>query len=147
MKSLHPAYFAMVMATGIVSLAAHLVGPRWLAVSLLALNVVFAAVLAALTVARVVRHRDEVMADLLHHGRSVGFFTTVAATAVLGSQVLAISQAWRAAAALWFLGQTIYAQASVLAYRDAFLITAVVFAAALLPTWLLDRAARRAGPP
>jgi EmrB/QacA subfamily drug resistance transporter len=50
-------------------------------------------------------------------------------------------------AALWFLGQTIYAQASVLAYRDAFLITAVVFAAALLPTWLLDRAARRAGPP
>ena len=109
MKSLHPAYFAMVMATGIVSLAAHLVGPRWLAVSLLALNVVFAAVLAALTVARVVRHRDQVMADLLHHGRSVGFFTTVAATAVLGSQVLAISQAWRAAAALWFLAIALWA--------------------------------------
>lgn len=43
-------------------------------------------------------------------------------------------------AALWFLGQTIYAQANILAYRDGFLITAIVFAAALLPTWLLDRA-------
>ena len=48
----------------------------------------------------------------------------------------------QAAAAAWFLGQTIYAQASILAYRDSFLITAVVFAAALLPTWLLDRARR-----
>jgi hypothetical protein len=45
-------------------------------------------------------------------------------------------------AAIWFLGQTIYAQANVLAYRDGFLITAIVFAAALLPTWLLDRARR-----
>jgi DHA2 family multidrug resistance protein len=47
------------------------------------------------------------------------------------------------AAAVWFLSQTIYAQANVLAYRDGFLITAIVFAAALLPTWLLDRARRQ----
>jgi hypothetical protein len=41
--------------------------------------------------------------------------------------------------AVAFLGQTIYAQANILAYRDGFLITAL---AALLPTWLLDRARR-----
>lgn len=45
-------------------------------------------------------------------------------------------------AALSFLGQLIYAQASILAYRDGFLITAVVFVLGLLPTWLLDRGAR-----
>ncbi len=30
------------------------------------------------------------------------------------------------------------------AYRDSFLVTAVIFAAALLPTWLLHRAQRTA---
>jgi MFS transporter, DHA2 family, multidrug resistance protein len=47
-------------------------------------------------------------------------------------------------AAKWFLGQALYAQANTMAYRDGFLITAIVFAAALLPTWLLERAQRRA---
>lgn len=46
------------------------------------------------------------------------------------------------AAAVWFLGRAIYAQANTLAYRDGFLIVAIVFAVALLPTWLLDRAQR-----
>ena len=45
-------------------------------------------------------------------------------------------------AAAWFLGQTVYLQASTMSYRDCFLVTAIVFAAALLPTWLLDRGAK-----
>ena len=39
---LHPAYFAMVMATGIVSIASLLVGFRTIGVALLPANVVFA---------------------------------------------------------------------------------------------------------
>ncbi|TAK82279.1 MAG: DHA2 family efflux MFS transporter permease subunit [Betaproteobacteria bacterium] len=46
-------------------------------------------------------------------------------------------------AAAWFLGQSVYLQASTLAYRDGFLITAIVFAAALVPTWFLERYRRR----
>jgi hypothetical protein len=49
-------------------------------------------------------------------------------------------------AALWFLGQAVYAQASTLAYRDGFLITAIVFGVALVPTFLLERARRKAAP-
>jgi DHA2 family multidrug resistance protein len=45
-------------------------------------------------------------------------------------------------AASWFLGQTLYLQANTLSYRDCFLVTAIVFAAALVPTWMLDRGAR-----
>ena len=45
-------------------------------------------------------------------------------------------------AASWFLGQAVYLQANTLSYRDCFLITAIVFAAALVPTWVLDRGAR-----
>lgn len=54
----------------------------------------------------------------------------------------------RLPAAAWFLGQAVYAQANTMAYHDGFMITALVFGAALLPTWLLDRAQlRRAALP
>ncbi|MCC6394943.1 MAG: hypothetical protein IT167_30400, partial [Bryobacterales bacterium] len=36
---LSPSYFAMVMATGIVSLSAHMLGPAWLASALFFLNI------------------------------------------------------------------------------------------------------------
>ena len=101
LATLHPAYFAMVMATGIVSLAAHVVGYTSVATLLFVLNVVFAAALVVLTVLRVARHPAQVAADFQHHGRAVGFFTVVAATGVVGSQTLIISGAWQAAAALW----------------------------------------------
>lgn len=101
---LHPAYFALVMATGIISIASYLLGMRVLAVPLFALNIVFYVAVWALMIVRVVRYRARVLADLLHHGRSVGFFTTVAGTCVLGSQALVIGGSQRAATALWALG-------------------------------------------
>src|SRR5687768_11736848 len=85
LAEMHPAYFAAVMATGIVSVAAELLGAHWLAVALFALNVPLYVAIWALTLARIVRHPDRVVADLQHHGRSVGFFTAVPSTSVLGS--------------------------------------------------------------
>lgn len=92
------------MATGIVSIAAHLLGHATTAAALLAANVGFYLVVWALTLARVARHRDRVVADLLHHGRCVGFFTAVAATCVLGSQALVVGGRQDVAAGLWALG-------------------------------------------
>jgi EmrB/QacA subfamily drug resistance transporter len=45
--------------------------------------------------------------------------------------------------ALWFLGKAVYAQAGTMAYRDGFLITAIVFVVALVPTILLEQARRK----
>lgn len=104
LASMHPASFALVMATGIVSIACQLVGPPLLGAALLWANLAFYVALWVLTVMRVVRFFARVVADLSHHGRSVGFFTTVAATCVVGSQVLVIGSAWRTAAALWMSG-------------------------------------------
>jgi tellurite resistance protein TehA-like permease len=104
LATLHPAYFALVMATGIVSVAAHLLGLRGVAVPLFAMNVCFYAGVWALTIARLILHRDRFLADLLHHGRSVGFFTVVAATSVLGSQTLLIGGSRQAATVLWGVG-------------------------------------------
>ncbi|MCC6649486.1 MAG: tellurite resistance/C4-dicarboxylate transporter family protein [Polyangiaceae bacterium] len=91
------------MATGIVSIAAHLEGMHRLAIALYGLNLVFFAALWALTLARVVFYRARVVADLLHHGRSVGFFTMVAASSVLGSQSLVVGGLHGVALGLWGL--------------------------------------------
>ena len=109
LAAMHPAYFALVMATGIVSIAAHLTGLPRVAYGLFWLNIAFYAGLWAMTAARVIRHRQHVIDDLMDHGRSVGFFTTVAATCVLGSQFVLLGGMWRAGAALWFAGIALWA--------------------------------------
>jgi tellurite resistance protein TehA-like permease len=82
---------------------------RWIAQVLFALNVIFALALVILTALRIARYPDRVAADLVHHGRAVGFFTMVAATAVLGSQTWLIAAAWRAAVALWVIAIALWA--------------------------------------
>ena len=109
LATLHPAYFALVMATGIVSIACQISGFGMLASALLGANVAFFVVLWALTIVRIVRFRDRVIADLMHHGRAVGFFTTSAGTCVLGSQLLLVAGAWRVAAWLWAAGIVLWA--------------------------------------
>jgi len=102
-RTLHPAYFALVMATGIVSIAAKLLGMQWVAMALVVVNVIAFAVLWILTIARIVRYPRELFADLVDHQRGVGFFTTVAATSVLGSQLIILLHATTIAFALWLL--------------------------------------------
>ncbi len=101
---LHPAYFALVMATGIVSIASHLLGLGAIGHGLLVLNVVFYVVLVTLTVVRATLFAGRMLADLFDHGRCVGFFTTVAGTCVLGSQFLLVLSNRSIATALWCLG-------------------------------------------
>ncbi len=103
-KGLSPAYFAMVMATGIVSLAAHLLGMPLLALALFWLNGATYAILCLLTVLRLVRWPRQFCADLIDHQRGPGFFTAVAGSCVLGSQFLLLADNETAATALWVVG-------------------------------------------
>jgi tellurite resistance protein TehA-like permease len=98
---LHPAYFAMVMATGIVSIAAVLLEMETVGFALCWLNLLFFIVLWLLTLGRWVWHRRRLLHDLTDHNRAPGFFTTVAAACILGSQWLMILNASRAALLLW----------------------------------------------
>lgn len=106
---LHPAYFAMVMATGIVSIAAQLRGLPRVAMAMLYFNVVAYVVLWLLTLVRIMRHRDRFVADLMDHGRCVGFFTTVAATCVLGNQFIIVASRTDFAIGLWWFGIALWA--------------------------------------
>jgi tellurite resistance protein TehA-like permease len=102
-RTLHPAYFALVMATGIVSIAAQLLAIPFIPRALLAVNVVAFVVLWVLTIIRIARFPRDVFADLIDHQRGVGFFTAVAAASVLGSQLVIVAKDTRFAFALWLL--------------------------------------------
>lgn len=109
LREMHPAYFAMAMATGIVSVACHLVGFRLLAAGLFWLNIAIYIGLWVLTALRLVLYPANVGADLISHGRGVGFFTTVAATCVLGTQFLVVGGWPRVALGLWIVGIVLWA--------------------------------------
>jgi tellurite resistance protein TehA-like permease len=101
LAELSPAYFAMVMATGIVSIAAHFQGFQRLAIALFWLNVVAWIVLWALSLLRMVRYPARFFGDMIDHLRGPGFFTMVAGTGVLGNQLVMLAGAYRHALALW----------------------------------------------
>jgi tellurite resistance protein TehA-like permease len=122
LNTLQPAYFALVMATGIVSIATYLHGVPVLPKVLFWLNALFLAGLAAATGARILRYPRAFAADIQSHSRGVGFFTSVAAIAVFGTELVLLMDAagiavvfWIAAAALWFM--TIYGVLAVLTVK------------------------------
>jgi tellurite resistance protein TehA-like permease len=100
-RTLHPAYFAFVMATGIVSIATRLLSIPVIPEALLIVNIGAFVVLWTLTAVRIARFPRDVFADLIDHQRGVGFFTAVAATSVLGSQLVIVAGYRGLAFSLW----------------------------------------------
>ena len=99
-----PAYFALVMATGVLAIAAATLGWYLLTWPLLVVAEVAYLVLWVLNGLRLVRYPDRVLADLKSHARGPGFFTAVAATCILGTACVVILQRPVVAAVLWALG-------------------------------------------
>tara|TARA_R110002020_G_scaffold189446_2_gene388410 strand:+ start:5217 stop:6293 length:1077 start_codon:yes stop_codon:yes gene_type:complete len=109
LEMLSPAYFGMVMATGIVSLATIWIGLPVVAWGLFAIALAAYLVLWTLTVLRIARHRDRFFADMIDHLRGPGFFTMVAASSILGSEFIILGGnmvigfvLWLIAVILWF---------------------------------------------
>ena len=101
LSKLSPASFAMVMATGILSIGLHQRGWAWPARALFGLNVLAWVVLWILTILRLLRHTRQFVEDLIDHLRGPGFFTAVAATAVLGCQLILLASEFHYAMLLW----------------------------------------------
>lgn len=102
-KDLSPASFGMVMATGIVSLAAHLLAMPVIAHALFQLNIVIYGALWLLTVVRLVCYPCCFFSDLIDHLRGPGFFTMVAGSGILGSQFVILSSNIPMGLAIWFI--------------------------------------------
>jgi tellurite resistance protein TehA-like permease len=88
LAGLSPAYFGLVMATGIVSLAASMMAYRGLGLALFYLNIVQYAALWVLYGARAWRYPRRFFGDMGVHATGPGYFTVVAATGILASQFI-----------------------------------------------------------
>lgn len=106
---LFPGYFALVMATGIISIACYLLEMQTIAVVLLVVNIVAYALLWLLLLLRLFLFFGRVKDDINNHVRGPGFFTVVAGTSVLGSQLLIVSGQFRIASLLWLVGLILWA--------------------------------------
>ncbi len=108
LEDLSPSYFALVMATGIVSIGCYLMGLRPVAVGLFALNGVAYLAIWALSLLRLRFYPQRVLEDLTSHERGLGFLTSVAATGVLGAQVILIAHEFAIAVALLALAAVLW---------------------------------------
>jgi len=88
-RDLEPSYFALVMATGIVSRAMRLDGAVALSDVLLAIALAVFVVMSGVYALRLVRYRREFAADARDPRRAFGFFTFGAAAGVLAAPLAA----------------------------------------------------------
>src|SRR5690606_11439483 len=91
-KNLLPAYFAMVMATGIVSIALFLDDFYSFAYVLFYLNLVFLSGLLGMFSYRCIAVPGEVLDDFKSYMRGPGFFTIIAALCIVGNQFILLFQ-------------------------------------------------------
>ncbi|MDQ2850211.1 MAG: tellurite resistance/C4-dicarboxylate transporter family protein [Actinomycetota bacterium] len=85
-STLNPGYFALVMGTGIISVAMHNNNRMALSVVLFVIAVAAWVILLVLHCWRALRFWDRLRADFTDPRRGFGFFTFVAATDVLGTR-------------------------------------------------------------
>ena len=108
-RTLTPGYFALVMASGIVSVGLEQQGMSTLSMLMFAVAIVAYVVLVALNLWRFVSFREDMVGDFRAPRRAFGFFTFVAGTNVLGTR--AAGEGWYAvtaallvvAAAVWLV--------------------------------------------
>ena len=102
-KDFHPAYFAMVMATGIVSIAFEGMAFPSIARALFVLNLILYLILCVILAARAWLFRPNLMADLMTLQRAWLFLTFVVGTNTIGTQLVIFQQARDLAILLWFI--------------------------------------------
>ena len=109
-KNLSPAYFGLVMATGIIAIAAHQQQWPFVAKLLFVVSFVSWVALTFLYSYRAIRFSKDFFSDLVSHNKGPAFFTAVAGTTLVGSQLLILYDnywlafsAWVIALLLWII--------------------------------------------
>src|SRR5699024_372621 len=90
-KNLFPAYFAMVMTAGALSIGTYLLNMIIFSTVLLYINILAYVVLWFLTIIRLFKYFPRLRRDLMSHEKGPGFFTLVAGTCVFGSQIYTVT--------------------------------------------------------
>ena len=104
LSNLPTAYFALVMATGIVSIASYNLNFILIAKLLFYFNIAAYLFMTVLYILRMVLYPKYFMADASDHAKSPGLLTYVAGTCVLGSQFIIIASNYLMASILFYIG-------------------------------------------
>lgn len=88
---LSPSYFALVMATGIVSLATQSFQYTLISEALFSINIIAYVVICVLFLARLAFYPRAFLSDFLNSRKNMGFLSFVAATCILGSQFIILA--------------------------------------------------------
>lgn len=99
-----PAYFTLVMATGIISLAAHAQHISWLAESFFYVNLGLYPLFLLLLAGRLVSSFSDVKAELAAPEKGPIYLALVAATCLVGSQFVLLRGNLAVGQGLWVLG-------------------------------------------
>jgi tellurite resistance protein TehA-like permease len=136
-KGLHPAYFAMVMSTGIISIASNLLGFTGIACVLFYINIIAYAILLPILILRVIIYWDYLYKDLCNPKLSFVFFTTVAGTNVLGSQFVTVVNQPEIAKIFWYFGIFLWTVVSLSTFSILFLTCAEGLDKVMHGGWLI----------
>ena len=104
MKRQTPSLFALVMATGVISIVAWNFRLSVLATALFLLNLAAGAALAVVTGFRALRYPRSMLHDMSDHRIAFGYFTTVAASCIVGTQFLLFDHAIQIASVFLLAG-------------------------------------------
>ena len=108
-RTFPPVYFSMVMATGIVSIAAHLHGISVFPISLLWLNAVLYLLFWLFLIVRIATDPGRIFRELTDFNLGPGFFTVIAGTSVLARQLAIIHANLRIAEVMLVLAVPLWA--------------------------------------
>lgn len=103
-KDLFPAYFAIIMTTGALSIGTHLLGMEIFAQILLVFNTIAYITLWILTFIRLFCYFPKLADDLRSHHLGPGFFTIIAGTCMFGSQIFILTNHYLIPFLLWVIG-------------------------------------------
>lgn len=95
--------FGMVMATGIISISAHLLALPRIARALFDINLLLYAILWLLTLIRALRWPARFFGALTDHLRAPGAFTIVAGSGIIGCQFVMLNNDYSTGFMLWFV--------------------------------------------
>ena len=104
LANLPTAYFALIMATGIVSIASYNLNFILIAKLLFYFNIAAYLFMSFLYILRVILYPKRIWADTLDHAKSPGLLTYVAGTCVLGTQSVIIAGNFLIASILLYIG-------------------------------------------
>lgn len=119
-RTLSPAYFALPMSTGIISIASYTLGYTLISDFLSVVNDIELGVLSALLIGRLLFYFPEVKKNLSSHSQGAGFLTVVAALCIYESRNVLLKNNYTLALEIWMLSLAIWV---VLIYSFFLLIT------------------------